>query len=59
MNIQTISLIISDSLMVTKQVILATLGKLVTKKSGMLNLGVVEGMSFAVLYHGCLTSTNN
>ncbi|MBW4678086.1 MAG: ABC transporter permease [Desmonostoc geniculatum HA4340-LM1] len=43
MNIQTISLIISDSIRAATPLILAALGELVTEKSGVLNLGV-EGM---------------
>src|SRR5690349_454970 len=43
MNIQTISLIISDTLQAATPLILASLGELVTEKSGVLNLGV-EGM---------------
>ncbi|MBH8566590.1 ABC transporter permease [Nostoc sp. CENA67] len=43
MNIQTISLIISDTLQSATPLILASLGELVTEKSGVLNLGV-EGM---------------
>ena len=43
MNIQTLSLIISDTLRAATPLILAALGELVTEKSGVLNLGV-EGM---------------
>ncbi|MBX9255525.1 ABC transporter permease [Desmonostoc muscorum CCALA 125] len=43
MNIQTISLIISDSIRAATPLIFAALGELVTEKSGVLNLGV-EGM---------------
>lgn len=43
MNIQTISLIISDSTRAATPLIFAALGELVTEKSGVLNLGV-EGM---------------
>ncbi|MEH1835057.1 MAG: hypothetical protein V7L29_24120 [Nostoc sp.] len=44
MNIQIISLIISDTLRATTPLILAVLGELVTEKSGVLNLGVEEMM---------------
>ncbi|MFN6513465.1 MAG: ABC transporter permease [Nostoc sp. CreGUA01] len=43
MNIQTISFIISDSIRAATPLIFASLGELVTEKSGVLNLGV-EGM---------------
>ncbi|MEH2453733.1 ABC transporter permease subunit [Nostoc sp.] len=43
MNIQTICLIISDTLRSATPLILAALGELVTEKSGVLNLGV-DGM---------------
>ncbi|MEH2311639.1 MAG: hypothetical protein V7K35_09600 [Nostoc sp.] len=43
MNIQTICLIISDTLRSATPLILAALGELVTRKSGVLNLGV-DGM---------------
>lgn len=43
MNIQTFSLIISDTLRAATPLILAALGELVAEKSGVLNLGV-EGM---------------
>lgn len=43
MNIQILSLIISDTLQAATPLILAALGELVTEKSGVLNLGV-EGM---------------
>ena len=43
MNIDTLSLILSDILRASTPLILAALGELVTEKSGVLNLGV-EGM---------------
>jgi len=43
MNIQTISLVFSDTLRAATPLILAALGELVTEKAGVLNLGV-EGM---------------
>lgn len=43
MNIDSLSLILSDTLRASTPLILAALGELVTEKSGVLNLGV-EGM---------------
>ncbi|MDZ8188661.1 MAG: ABC transporter permease [Nostoc sp. ChiSLP02] len=56
MNIQTISLIVSDSIRAATPLIFAALGELVTEKSGVLNLGV-EGMMLVGAVAGFITTS--
>ncbi|WP_343224890.1 ABC transporter permease [Nostoc sp. UHCC 0302] len=56
MNIQTISLVISDILRAATPLILAALGELVTEKAGVLNLGV-EGMMLVGAVAGFITAS--